>query len=103
MKKLDDIIKKYDLIADEGGYYHFNTHGAAPTRGITMSIVENRVYLACNVISDPNIGILYLNWNYTSDYEHELDRLYNEFKNALTNYKRLKINQKLLELQNDFS
>lgn len=99
---MDDLIKKYDLIIDEYGYYHFNTNGAAPSTGITMSIVDNRVYLAGCVISDPNRGILYLNWNYTPDYERELERLYNEFKDALSNYKKLKINQKLLELQNDF-
>lgn len=105
--KIDDLIKKYDLIADNvfDATYHFNTNGAAPSRGQTMSIVDNKVYLACTVISDPNGGILYLNWNYTPDYEceYELERLYNEFKDALTNYKKLKINQKLLELQNDFS
>ncbi len=103
--KIDDLIKKYNLIADDVfGAYHFNTNGT-PFKGQTMSIVDNRVYLACHVISDPNGGILYLNWNYTPDYEceHELERLYNEFKDALTNYKKLKINQKLLELQNDFS
>lgn len=97
-----DIIKKYDLIADGSGYYHFNTHGAAPTRGKAISIVDNKVYLACHVISDRNGGILYIDWNYTPDYKHELDRLYNEFKDALTNYKILKIKQRLLDLQDDF-
>lgn len=103
MKTLDDIIKKYDLIDDGNGYYHFNTNGAAPTNGKAMSIVDNRVYLACNVISVLNGGILYLDWKYIPNYECELERLYNEFKYALSNYKKLKIKQKLLDLQNDFS
>lgn len=36
--KMDELIKKYDLIND-GIYYHFNTNGAAPTKGQVMSIV----------------------------------------------------------------
>lgn len=103
MKKLDDLIKKYDLIDDGLGYYHFNTYGSAPTKGKTMAIVESKVYLASAVIPDINGGILYISWSYTPDYEHELERLYNEFKVALSNYKKQKINQKLLELQDDFS
>lgn len=105
MKTLDDIIKKYDLIDDGIGYYHFNTNGAAPTRGKAISIVDNKVYLASHVISDINRGIRYIDWNYTPDHEckHELERLYNEFKDALSNYKKLKIKQKLLDLQDDFS
>lgn len=104
MKKLDDIIKKYDLIVNfASNTYEFNPNGI-PTAGSAISLKENdnTISIARTVILDSE-GISYTGWRQLeSPYEYQVESLYQQFLKCCRLYKQKIIMNKLDDISQDF-
>lgn len=103
MTKIDELIKKYDMVkVKEGEYrYRFNSNGI-PTAGLALNIVEGRIYLANEVYATPG-GINYSSWWSNKNYVSHLRKLHKQLKKSILDYKKLRIQQKLEDIENDFT
>jgi len=103
MTKIDELIKKYDMVKVKEDEYRFNSNGI-PSVGLALNIVEGRIYLANEVYATPD-GINYSSWwsnkNYAS--HPHLRKLHKQFKKSILDYKKLRTQQKLEDIENDFT
>lgn len=100
MKKLDDIIKKYDMINHSpANTYEFNSHGI-PTSGAAIS--SNNGWIAEFVFFNTD-HIAYGGWTpLESPYENQIEHLYQQFIKCCKLYKQKFIMNKLDDISQDF-
>lgn len=105
MKKLDDIIKKYDLIEHlPTNTYEFNPNGI-PTAGsaISVNLRHNNIISIARTIYLDSAGITYVGWRQLErPYEYQVESLYQQFLKCCRLYKQKIIMNKLEDISQDF-